>query len=496
MVSVGKGGTFAVNQRRAPLFEALKHHVTRNYTGFHFPGHGGGAGLPRVFPAGRELFRFDLTELPGLDDLHAPAGPIARAQELAAALYGADRTFFLVNGSTAGVQALLLAATAPGEKVLLPRNAHRAVIGGLVLSGADPVYVTPPFDAEWGFFRPPRPADVRAALQAHPDLRAVLLTHPDYYGQAVVDAEMAEVLRETGAIFLADEAHGAHLPFHAAMPVPALRLGAAAAAQSLHKLGGALTQASLLHLKGTGLSPARVSRALALLQTSSPSYLLMASLDLARRQLAVSGGRRFGRAVDLAGRLRLGLAALDGVEVFDAGPGRADPTKVMVSTRGLGLSGHRAAAVLRDKHSVQVEAAGFGHLLFVVGLGTRAPDIARTLGAFRALAREHAPSDLRRQTSGRRPPASDFHLWPAPPAPKVLTPRESWFAPARAVPVREASGLVAAETVSLCPPGIPIVFPGERLTPEVLEYTLEIRAGGVAFQAADPGLKTIMVHDG
>jgi len=494
-----------VNQRRAPLFEALKHHVIQNCAGFHFPGHGGGAGLPRAFPDGREFLRFDLTELPGLDDLHAPAGPIARAQELAAALYGADRTFFLVNGSTAGVQALLLAATAPGEKVLVPRNAHRAVIGGLVLSGADPVYVTPPYDSDWGFCRPPRPADLRAALRAHPGVRTVLLTHPDYYGQAAVDAETAAVLKESGAVFLADEAHGAHLPFHAAMPARALGLGAAAAAQSLHKLGGALTQASLLHLKGTGLSPARVSRALALLQTSSPSYLLMASLDLARRQLAVSGERLFGRAVELAGRLRRGLAALSGVEVFDAGPGRADPTKVPVSTRGLGLSGYRAAAWLRERHAVQVEAAGLEHLLFVVGLGTRAPDVARALSAFRALVREHPASALRSPLSGHRPPVSDLRLptsdfrppfWPVPPAQKVLTPRESWFSPARAVPLREASGLVAAETVGLCPPGIPIVFPGEKLTPEVLEYTLEIRAGGAAFQAAEPGLETILAHDG
>lgn len=487
-----------MNQRRAPLFEALKHHVTWNYTGFHFPGHGGGAGLPRGFPAGRELYRFDLTELPGLDDLHAPAGPIARAQELAAALYGADRTFFLVNGSTTGVQALLLAATAPGDKVLLPRNVHRAVIGGLVLSGADPVYVTPPFDADFGLHLAPRPADIRAALRAHPELRAVFLTHPDYYGQAVVDTETAGVLREAGSVFLADEAHGAHLPFHPALPAPALRLGAAGTVTSMHKLGGALTQASLLHLKGTGLSPARVGRALALLQTSSPSYLLMASLDLARRQLAVSGERLFGRAVDLAGRLRRGLAALDGlVDVLDAGPGRADPTKVLVSTRGLGLTGYRAAAMLREKHHVQVETAGFGHLLFVVGLGTRGTDIARALRAFRTLAREHAGrSGLRPPTSDFRLPASDFHFRPAPPAPKVLTPRESWLSPARAVPSREATGLVAAETISLCPPGIPIVFPGEKLTPEVLEYTLEIRARGVALQAADPVLATIMVHDG
>jgi arginine/lysine/ornithine decarboxylase len=491
-------GDFSVNQRRAPLFEALKHHVIQNYAGFHFPGHSGGAGLLRAFPDGREFLRFDLTELPGLDDLHAPAGPIARAQELAAALYGADRTFFLVNGSTAGVQALLLAATAPGEKVLVPRNAHRAVIGGLVLSGADPVYVTPPYDSDWGFCRPSRPADLRAALRAHPGVRAVLLTHPDYYGQAAVDAETAAVLKESGALFLADEAHGAHLPFHAAMPAPALGLGAASAAQSLHKLGGALTQASLLHLKGTGLSPARVGRALALLQTSSPSYLLMASLDLARRQLAVSGERLLGRAVELAGRLRRGLAALGGVEVFDAGPGRADPTKVPVSTRGLGLSGYQAAAWLRERHAVQVEAAGRDHLLFVVGLGTRAPDVARALSAFRALVREHLSSGLRPPVSGFRPLTSGLRppFWPVPPAQKVLTPRESWFLPARAVPLREASGLVAAETVSLCPPGIPIVFPGEKLTPEVLEYILEIRAGGVAFQAAEPGLETILVHDG
>ncbi len=476
-----------MNQRQAPLFGALKRYLARGHAGFHFPGHGGGRGLPRNLVD--DLVRLDLTELPGLDDLHAPAGPIARAQELAAALYGADRTFFLVNGSTAGIQALLLAATAPGDKVLLPRNIHRSVIGGLILSGADPVYVTPSFSPDFGIYLPPRPADVRAALRAHRDLAAVLWTHPDYHGLATLTPEVATALREAGLPLLVDEAHGAHLPFHPAMPAPALALGAAAAVQSAHKLGGALTQGSWLHLRGPALAPQRVARALALLQTASPSYLLLASLDLARRQLALSGPRLVGRAVELAGRLRRGLAALEGVAVLEAGAGQADPTKVVASTRGLGLSGYRAATLLRREYGVQVELAGFGHLLFVVGLGTRAPDVARALRAFRSLVRKYGRPSCR---SDLRPPAPDFYF--PPPAEKVLTPRESWLTPARAVALEAAAGLVAAETVNLCPPGIPIVFPGEKLTPEVLQYILEIKARGFTVQATDPGLASIMVH--
>jgi arginine/lysine/ornithine decarboxylase len=405
---------------------------------------------------------------------------------LAADLYGADRTFFLVNGSTAGIQALLLAVTHPGEKVLLPRNIHRSVVGGLVLSGADPVYVIPPFADDYGLYLPPSSADVHAALRAHPDLRAVLWTHPNYHGLTTLNPEVAALVRGAGLPLLVDEAHGAHLPFHPAMPTPALELGAAAAVQSMHKLGGALTPAALLHLRGTALTSERVGRALALIQTASPSYLLMASLDLARRQLAVSGSRLFGRAVELAGRLRRGLASLEGVTVLDAGPGRADPTKVVVSLRGLGLSGYRAAAILRQKYGLQVEMAGFNHLLLVVGLGVRAADIVRALRAFRDVARKPV-----------RPPASSdrlYQLGPAPVPEKVLTPRESWLRTARAVAPEQAVGLIAAETVSFCPPGSPIVFPGEKLTSEVLQYIQEIKMCGLAVQAADPGLATIMVH--
>lgn len=471
-----------MKQHRAPLFEALKRHLAREYAGFHFPAHAGGRGLPPSLAGG--LARLDLTELPGLDDLHAPSGPIARAQELAAALYGADRTFFLVNGSTVGLQALLLAGTAPGQKVLLPRNVHRAVVGGLILSGADPVYLLPPVSTDWGLFLPPAPADVNAALAAHPDLAAVIWIHPDYHGLATLTAATAAAIREAGLPLLVDEAHGAHLPFHPHMPSPALTLGAAAAVQSVHKLGGALTQASWLHLKGPLPDPSRVARALALLETSSPSYLLMVSLDLARRQLAVSGTRLVGRAVELAGVLRRGLAALDGVAVMKADAGQADPTKVVVATGGLGLSGYRAAAILRRKYGLQVEMAGATYLLLVVGLGTRAADVARALQAFRSLAREHRPA---RRTRVIGPPLP-------PPAEKVLTPRESWLAAAKPVAPAQAAGLVAAETISICPPGIPVVFPGEKLTPEVIEYILEIRARGFPVQAADPGLASILVH--
>lgn len=477
-----------LQQRRAPLFEALKRHVAREYAGFHFPAHSGGRGLRGLGQVG-DLLRLDLTELPGLDDLHAPAGPIARAQELAAALYGADQTFFLVNGSTAGIQALLLAATAPGEKVLLPRNVHRSVIGGLVLSGADPVYVPSPFNHDFGLHLPPRAVDVQAAFSVNPELRAVLWTHPDYYGLAALGPEVAVAVREAGLPLLVDEAHGAHLPFHSDMPAPALRLGAVAVVQSMHKMGGALTQASLLHLRGGAPAPERVRRALALLQTSSPSYLLMASLDLARRQLALAGPRLLERAMELAYRLRRGLAVLNGLEVLGAEAGTADPTKVVVSTLGLGLNGYRAAALLQREYRIQVEMAGCGHVLLVVGLGTRAPDIARVLRAFRDLAQKH-----RGEGWSAAEPAIKLLAAGAPLPEKVMTPRESWLQPSRAVPLVRAAGLVAAETVCLSPPGVPVVFPGEMLTPEVLEYTGALKALGLPVQAADPKLTVIRVH--
>ncbi|MBO8127829.1 MAG: aminotransferase class I/II-fold pyridoxal phosphate-dependent enzyme [Peptococcaceae bacterium] len=478
-----------MNQRRAPLFEALKRYRRKNRAGLHVPAHGQGRALPRALRAlGGALVELDLTELPGLDDLHRPAGPIARSQALAAALYGADRSFFLVNGSTVGIQALLLAVLKPGDKILMPRHVHRSIINGLILCGAKPVYLPPVRDNDFGIPLGPKPADVIAALEAHPGVKALLAVHPNYYGVGGLSPEMVAAAHSRGIPVIVDEAHGAHLPFAEDLPEPALACGADACVQSTHKLGGAFTQASLLHLKGSRVPAGRVQNALSCLQTTSPSYLLMASLDVARRQLALRGPRMVRRALGLAQRARDNLCAFRRVEVLTPEylppwvPGY-DGTKLTVSLREAGLSGHQTARLLHREYGVQVEMADAGNIVAVVGIGTASREVWRFVKAVTHLAAKNKANAL------DLPPE-------APVPPQVLTPRQSWLAASRSVPLRDAAGYVAAETVSITPPGTPVLFPGEKIIPEMVEYINEMRRRNIPLHASDPSLETLRVVDG
>ncbi|MBU4553924.1 MAG: decarboxylase [Firmicutes bacterium] len=471
-----------LNQKRAPIYEALERHVRRGYTGFHFPGHGGGKEIPlRLRVLSGQLAGYDLTELPGLDDLHAPTGSIRDAEALAAALYGADTSFFLVNGSTAGIQAMMLTGLLPDEKVILPRNLHRSVVAGLVLSGAEPVYLTPPVDPDFGVCLGITEEMLRAEIRKHPDARAVLLVHPNYFGVAGLTSGHAVLVTGAGMTLMADEAHGLHLPFDSQLPLAAMACGADAAVQSMHKMGTGLTQTALLHLKGSRLEPGAVRRSLGLLQSSSPSYLLMASLDLARRQLARQGARIVGRMVDLALELRGGLADA-GFPVLDTGPAQ-DLTKVYVSLRETGWSGPDAARLLRNNHRIQVELADPSGLLFVIGPGSTREGIRRLLRVMALLARRRGRS--------RRHPVTPLRLPPLPT--RALTPREAFVSPATAVPLTRSEGRILAETIALSPPGIPLLIMGEQMNREMIEYILEARAGGMLLTAGDPTVDTVRV---
>lgn len=375
---------------------------------------------------------------------------------------------------------MMAAALREGDAVILPRNIHRAVVAGLVLTGATPVFITPPADPEFGVCLGVRPADLAAAIRRRPDVRAFLPVHPNYYGAACLGEEHVRLVREAGMTLLADEAHGAHLPFHPALPTPALALGADAAVQSMHKMGSGFTQTALLHLRGGRLDAAAVGRALGLLQTSSPSYLLMASIDLARREMALRGESTAARMVALGAELRRGLAEA-GYPVF-AGPDGQDPAKVLVSLRTAGIDGREAARILAGRgRRMQVELADRDNLLLVVGPGSRRGDVRRFLAAVRRLPRKRgAPGDRR--------------TVPGPPeAPRVMTPRQAFLAEAAPVKLSLAAGRTAAENVTVSPPGIPVLIMGEKITAEMIEYIQEVRSEGRFLTACDPTGETLRV---
>jgi arginine/lysine/ornithine decarboxylase len=402
----------------------------------------------------------DVSLMNELDDIHRPQGALLKAQRAAAALYGADRTFFSVNGTTGALQAMILGGVAPGEKIILPRDAHRAAIGALILSGARPVYIAPEFDAEFGVALPPPPAVLAAVLKGAGAVKALLLTSPNYYGIATDTRQAAQIAHENGALLLVDEAHGAHLGFHDRLPASALASGADASAQSTHKLLGALTQASLLHVKQGRLDVEPVAEAMSILTTTSPNQLLLASLDAACRQLAGSGRTMMEKAVKLADYMRAKLDGIDGLRLLS--PPREDAsffdvTKITVNVAQLGLTGFAAAGFLR-KRKIAVELADNANILFLITYADKRLAADTAVKALRELARRKKTP---RGVCGMPPPL--------PPKP-VLTPREAFYSRRAYVPLAEAAGRVAAQDITFYPPGIPLVLPGELITKELAEY--------------------------
>lgn len=476
-------------QDRAPLYEALLTHARVDRTRFFVPGHKGGRGptgfLSEAF--GRELPDLDLTELAGLDDLHAPGGAIAEAEGLAAAAFGAARTHFLVNGSTAGVLAMTMAAVGPDESVYVPRAMHRSLLGGLILSGARPVYLQARIDEASGLPLPPEPGDLSRAATRDPGGRAAVITDPTYHGLC---ANLAAITRECaglGCLLLVDEAHGAHFGFADGLPARALSFeGVAAAAQSLHKMGPALTQGSLLHLGRGGLDPDRVRAALSIVQTSSPSYPLMASLDLARRFMATAGPAVFSDLVEMCRAAAVETAAIPGVRLLgDAPTGRGrDPLKltVVVGPNGDGgdLADHLAGG------GVVAELADVRSVLFAAGPGTTLWDLDRLVDGLRVYFDRPGATDHRPEPVAATGPPADFPE-------QVTTPREAFFRPSRRVTIEDSWGRVAAEAVVPAPPGVPVIMPGERIDDRVLETLLQLRRDARHCQGGGPGLTWIRV---
>jgi len=486
------------DQTRTPLLDAVLNYAESEVTRFHMPGHKGGRAVnDRLLQAlGPKTWAMDATGVLGLDDLHQPGGVIQEAQELAAAAFGADHTFFLVNGTSAGVQAMILSACAPGDKIIIGRNLHKSAQAGLVLSGAQPVYIQPEVDPELGIGLGLAPASVADAIRRHPDAAAVLVVSPTYHGIASDLAAIAGLTHKAGMLLLVDEAHGAHFRFHSALPRPgALEAGADMAAHGIHKVLGGLTQASMLHVKGGRVDLARVRRVLQALQSTSASYLLLASLDAARRDAALQGERLLSGPLEWARLLRRGVAGLAPLRTFGrelvGRPGCAglDELKVNVDVTGLGLTGQEAEVLLRRRYGIQAEMLDLAGVLFMLGPGSGRKDVEVLLGALEDLVQTTPGTDLRPGARAVLPPPP-----PPPLPPSEITPREAFFRPSEAVPLDEAEDRIAAELVTCYPPGIPLIGPGERVTAQVLEQMRLVAEGQLRVSGpADGSLATLRV---
>jgi len=481
------------DQYRTPYYSGLLAYIAKHRASFHMPGHKRGRGVHPDFKAflGENVFLLDLTEVQGVDYLHKPTGILREAMDLLADAYGAKESFFLVNGSTVGNQAALMAVGGPGKKILIARNSHRSVVGGLILNGSIPVYLPADVDPELGITTSVSPEVLREYLDKN-DVDAVFLTNPNYYGVSGNIRELVDIVHEHGLPIVVDEAHGAHFHFHQALPLSAVDAGADLVVQSTHKTLSSMTQSSWMHMNGDLVDVELLKAALRTLQSSSPNYVLMASLDVARMQMATEGAELLSSALNVAQYLREAINEIPGLQCFGRervgkyGIFDVDLTKITITVLGLGLTGYKVEQLLNDELGVEVELSDPNNILAFVTIGDDYDNADKLIKAM---------SNLSERFFGKLPPleTAAVHTFPVLPE-VVLTPREAFFAEKKVVPFREAVGAISAESVVLYPPGIPVIAPGERITEESFDYVMKRKEEGAEVQGtADPELEFIQV---
>jgi arginine/lysine/ornithine decarboxylase len=455
-----------LDQNKTPLLETLKNLSESNHAPFYAPGHKRGEGISANLKnlLGASVFRADLPELPALDNLFQPAGVIKEAQDLAAEAFGADQTWFLVNGSTAGIIASILAVCQPGEKIILPRNIHQSVISGLILSGAVPVYIQPPYNPDWDIVLGITSASVEEALQKYPEAKAVFLVYPTYQGVCADIRAIAQITHQYNIPMIVDEAHGPHFTFHPDLPMSALEAGADITVQSIHKVLGAMTQASMLHIQGDRIAPRRISQALQMVQSTSPSYLLLASLDIARQQMFCEGEALLTKTLQLAEQAR-NISQIPGLAVFPSD----DPTRLTVKVADLGISGYEADEIFHEQLGVVAELPSLQNLTFIISIGNTDDDISKLIQAFQVLAEQAKNRNIATPAQNSQQILDIPNLVNQITIPS-MTPREAFFSQSTIVPITESVGKISADLICPYPPGIPCFIPGEKITQSAIDY--------------------------
>ena len=438
-----------MDQNQAPIYEALQKFRQMRVVPFDVPGHKHGRGNPELTEfLGEQCVRVDVNSMKPLDNLCHPISVIKEAEILAAEAFGAAHAFLMVGGTTSSVQTMVLSTCKRGDKIILPRNVHRSVINALVLCGAIPVYVNPEVNHTLGISLGMKREQVAKAIRENPDAVAVLVNNPTYYGICSDLRAIVKMAHDAGMYCLADEAHGTHFYFGEGMPVSAMEAGADMAAASMHKSGGSLTQSSLL-LIGPKMNPGYVRQIINLTQTTSGSYLLMSSLDISRRNLALRGKEINA----IGGYNAFGKELINGDSVFDF-----DPTKLSVHTREIGLAGIEVYDILRDEYDIQIEFGDIGNILAYLSIGDRIQELERLVSALAEIRRRYQkdPAGLLNQE----------YIDPE----VVASPQKAFYAEKKSVPIEKTEGMVCSEFVMCYPPGIPILAPGERITREILDY--------------------------
>lgn len=470
-------------QEDAPIYEALEQFRRMRIVPFDVPGHKRGRGNPELSELlGDRCVNIDVNSMKPLDNLCHPVSVIKAAEELAAEAFGAAHAFLMVGGTTSAVQSMALACCKKGDKIIMPRNVHRSIINALVLCGARPVYVNPDVDRHLGISLGMKVEQVEQAIRDNPDAVAVFVNNPTYYGICSDLRTIVEAAHSHGMKVLVDEAHGTHFYFGENFPVTAMAAGADMASVSMHKSGGSLTQSSLL-LVGKDMHPGYVRQIINLTQTTSASYLLLSSLDISRRNLALRGKQAFAGVVEMAeyarreinnigGYYAYSRELINGDSVYDF-----DVTKLAVNTLDIGLAGIEVYDLLRDEYDIQIEFGDLGNLLAYLSIGDRQRDVERLVGAL---------SEVRRRF-GRKDKANLMKQEYIDPE-VAVSPQEAFYADKESLPLRQTEGRICSEFVMCYPPGIPILAPGERITGPILDYIEYAKSKGCSMTGPEDAM--------
>ena len=477
-----------LDQSRAPIYEALERFRKMRVVPFDVPGHKRGRGNPELTRfLGEQCVGVDVNSMKPLDNLCHPVSVIREAEQLAAEAFGAAHAFLMVGGTTSSVQSMVLTACKRGDEIILPRNVHRSVINALVLCGAIPVYVNPEVDHRLGISLGMKREQVAKAIEEHPNAVAILVNNPTYYGICSDLKAIVEMAHKAGMICLADEAHGTHFYFGENLPISAMAAGADMASVSMHKSGGSLTQSSFL-LAGPNMQEGYIRQIINLTQTTSGSYLLMSSLDISRRNLALRGTEIFKKVCDIAAYVReevnqiggyyaFGKELINGDSVYDF-----DPTKLSIHTLDIGLAGIEVYDTLRDDYDIQIEFGDLGNILAYLSIGDRWRDVERLVSALAEIRRRYQkdPSGMLTQE----------YIDPE----VVVSPQEAFYADKESLPLMETEGRICSEFVMCYPPGIPILAPGEKITGDILKYINYAKEKGCNMTGpADPDILCLNV---
>jgi len=483
---------YKLDQNQTPLFDALMEYVNRETIPFHVPGHKKGYGIDEEYKnfIGENPFKIDVTVFKLVDSLHHPTGPIKKAQELAADAYGCEASFFSIHGTSGAIQAMIMSVVSDGDKIIIPRNVHKSVTAGIILSGAVPVYMQPELDKKVGIAHGVSPETVEATLKQHPDAKAVLIINPTYYGVATDIRKIVDIVHSYDIPLIVDEAHGPHLGFNKKLPMSAIEAGADICAQSTHKIIGALTQCSLLQVNSSRIDKQRVQQILNILQTTSPSYILMASLDCARRQIALHGEELLDATINLANYARSEINKIPGFYCFGedilgkSGAFAVDPTKITITCRDLGITGFDLDMILSNKYHIQMELSDLYNVLAVGSFGDTKENIDKLLDALREISSEYYGKGNRK---------SDFIDIPSIPT-QIQKPREAFNSVKSSIKLSDSVGAISGEFLMAYPPGIPILCPGEVITQEIVDYIEKLKSAGLYVQGTeDPKVEYIKV---